>query len=92
MKGQEDYLLPIIKSGNMLYALNNGVKEADANIKCDKICHFWLVNVFSAILEDLPPNALLTDNEKIGTNKLEQNNGKTCFKEKTVTWKRSSGG
>lgn len=63
-------LLPIIKPGNNLHALNNGAKE-----NSHQILHVTKYGIsdwqtFSAVLEDLPPNALLTDNEKLGTNQL----------------------
>lgn len=63
-------LLPIIKAGNNLYSLNNGAKENTYQILNMTKYGFsdWLT--FSAVLEGLPPNALLTDNEKIGTNQL----------------------
>lgn len=63
-------LLPIIKSGNNLHALNNGVKENSYQILNVTKYGFSDWQTFSAILENLPPNSLLTNNEKLGTNQL----------------------
>lgn len=63
-------LLPIIKSGNNLYALNNGVKENSYQILNVTKYGFSDWQTFSAVLENLPPNSLLSDNEKLGTNQL----------------------
>ena len=75
-------LLPIIKSGNMLYALNNGVKEGSYQILNVTKYAISDWSTFSAILEDLPPNALLTDNEKIGTNQLGKITEKPVLKKR----------
>ena len=63
-------LLPSVRSGSTLFVLDNGAKSYAITVIGTKEFGFSDWTRYSAYIKDKPNGSILTDNPKIGTNKL----------------------
>lgn len=63
-------LLPSVRSGSTLFVLDNGVKSYAITVIGTKKFGFSDWTRYSAHIKEKPKGSILTDNPKIGTNKL----------------------
>ena len=63
-------LLPSVRSGSTLFVLDNGAKSYAITVIGTKEFGFSDWTRYSAYIKDKPNESILTDNPKIGTNKL----------------------
>ena len=66
----KNILLPSVSSGEVLYLLNNGKKSDRIKVLGTKRFGYNSSKTYSALIKKKPEHYIITDNPKIGTNKL----------------------